>query len=615
MAVALYRKYRPRRFRDVIGQDAVTEALRGQTSSGHVGHSYIFTGIRGTGKTTLARILAKAVNCLEPKDGEPCGECEICRGIDDGSILDVSEIDAASNRGVDNIRELREETSYAPAVCRMRVYIIDEVHMLTTEAFNALLKIMEEPPAHVMFIFATTEIHKVPATILSRCQRYELKRIPADSIAAALIAVSKKEGIDLTDDGAALLARLSDGSMRDALSLLDTCSSLGGRVDADAVARLAGVADREYLFETADRISWGDAAGALEVADRLYQSSLDPVRLCTELLRHMRDLALARLAGTSLLRDCTADTAGRIKKQSERFSLPRLLGIMNELSSLSDRLATAPDPTLELQLALIKLCGSGSAGCGEAASPEEPKRISAVRSGGEAKVASKVGASEPAADPSSVNVRPEPESCGIGDSEAPPWVDARLGVGNESVSEVGAAEPAAGPARPENAGTEPDTDGADVPPGAGPKETGAEPDVRPAEHGDVGLGGSSGESGAAFEDDEARRQPESGVRAFPSWERVADVVARRNGMLGGYLRKTSAYISGDCVLIESDDFFRRLMNERDSSNKAILREAIEQVTGKRYKLGAYTPQNVAAAGVPEESERQLDELERLSKML
>ncbi len=563
VAVALYRKYRPRRFCDVLGQDAVTKALRNQTASGRVGHSYIFTGIRGTGKTTFARILAKAVNCLNPQDGEPCGECAVCRGIDDGSILDVSEIDAASNRGVDNIRDLREETSYAPAVCRMRVYIIDEVHMLTTEAFNALLKIMEEPPAHVMFIFATTEVHKVPATILSRCQRYELKRISADEISPALLRISQSEGIDLREDGAALLARLSDGSMRDALSLLDTCSSLGGPVDAGAVARLAGVADRQYLFDTAEMISRGDAAGAIAEAQRLYQNSLAPERLCTELLRHIRDLTLAKLAGVSLLRECSADTAERIKKQSEGFSLPRLMGIMNELSSLADRLAGAPDSALELQLCLLRLCGVGDA-------PEAPGQAVAP--------AVKTSVRLPRADGAMPKAAAPPQA---GDplSAAPP-------ARNDDPETGDGATAAAPPMQ---------SDG----PAAGTADATAPADVQQR----------------VADDGRAPEDGESGIRPFPSWDRVANAVAGRNGMMGGYLKKTAAYISGDCVLIESDDFFRRLMNERDSSNKAILREAIEEVTGKRYKLGAYTPQNVAATGSAGERERQLDELERLARMV
>ena len=221
---ALYRKYRPRTFDEVCGQEHITETLKAQVASGRLSHAYLFVGTRGTGKTTCAKILAKAVNCLHPVDGNPCGECAACRGIDEGSVLDVVEIDAASNNGVENVRALREEAVFSPASVKKRVYIIDEVHMLSTAAFNALLKILEEPPEHLMFILATTELRKVPGTILSRCQRYSFRRLDADVIAKRLNYIAAREGFDLTPEGAALLARLADGGMRDAISLLDQCS-------------------------------------------------------------------------------------------------------------------------------------------------------------------------------------------------------------------------------------------------------------------------------------------------------------------------------------------------------------------------------------------------------
>ncbi len=358
MKTALYRKYRSKRLSDVIGQQDVAAALKNQIRSGKLGHSYIFTGIRGTGKTSFARILAKAVNCPNAADGEPCCECDICRGIDDGSILDVTEIDAASNSGVDNIRELRDETAYAPAVCRMRVYIIDEVHMLTKEAFNALLKIMEEPPAHVLFILATTEIHKVPTTILSRCQRFDLKRISQSDITAHLLHIAALEDIDLAPEGAALLARLADGAMRDALSLLDTCASLGGRIDEQTVARLTGLANRDYLFELADCIGGGDLRGAFVKLGELYENSLDPTRLCTELIRHMRNLLMVQLAGRAALRDCTDEEIERYRQQSGRFAPEKLLWMLRIMGETADRLASASDRMLPVELMLIKLCGA-----------------------------------------------------------------------------------------------------------------------------------------------------------------------------------------------------------------------------------------------------------------
>ena len=260
---ALYRKWRPQRFEDVVSQRGIVTALRNQIATGRVGHAYLFTGVRGTGKTTCAKIFAKAVNCLHPQNGDPCGECEICKGIDNGSILDVVEMDAASNNGVDDIRDLRDETAYTPSACQYKVYIIDEVHMLSTAAFNALLKTLEEPPAHVIFILATTEIQKVPATILSRCQRYDFTRIGPEDIAQRVEYIAGEEHLELTSDGAELIARLADGALRDALSILDTCAGVTAKIDADVVRRMAGVTDRSYLFRISDALEAQDGAAAL----------------------------------------------------------------------------------------------------------------------------------------------------------------------------------------------------------------------------------------------------------------------------------------------------------------------------------------------------------------
>ena len=242
MYQALYRKWRPRTFDDVVGQDHITETLKRQVASGRLSHAYLFTGTRGTGKTTCAKILSRAVNCQNPVDGNPCNQCPACLGIENGSILDVLELDAASNNGVDQVRALRDEAVYTPAAVRKRVYIVDEVHMLSTPAFNALLKILEEPPEHLMFILATTELHKVPATIKSRCQQFSFKRILPGQIAQRLGYVAGQEGIDLTGEGAALLARLADGGMRDALSLLDQCAGAGQRVDEQEILDTLGLA-------------------------------------------------------------------------------------------------------------------------------------------------------------------------------------------------------------------------------------------------------------------------------------------------------------------------------------------------------------------------------------
>ena len=358
MKLALYRKYRPARFSDVVGQDNITSALKNQLTAGKLGHAYIFTGVRGTGKTTLAKILAKAANCPNLMDGEPCCECDICRGIDNGSILDVTEIDAASNNRVDDVRDILEEVSYMPAQCKMRVYIVDEVHMLTTAAFNALLKTLEEPPQHVLFILATTEIQKVPATILSRCQRFDLKRIPEELITERLMQVAQQEDIDLTEGAAALIARLADGALRDALSLLDTSASLGETVDEETVQRLTGVTDRSYLFRLGDAVRKSDTIECMNTLQKLYDNGIDSVRLMNELIRHYRNLLMVRV-GKVTLRDCSNEMQKRYEFESGQYSEKELLYNLNVLSDAADKMSRSLDREITLELAVLKLAENG----------------------------------------------------------------------------------------------------------------------------------------------------------------------------------------------------------------------------------------------------------------
>ena len=295
MYQALYRKWRPRTFDDVAGQPHITETLKNQVRAGRTSHAYLFIGSRGTGKTTCARILAKAVNCEHPVDGNPCNACRICRGIDDGSIMDVVEMDAASNNGVDNVRALRDEAVFSPATAKKRVYIIDEVHMLSGSAFNALLKILEEPPEHLMFILATTELSKVPATILSRCQRHSFRRLDTESIEARLRFVAEREGIPLTDDAARLIAVRSEGGMRDALSMLDQCAGRE-RIDADTVCSALGLAGARETAGLLRLIAARDSAGAIAAFNRLWAEGKDPAALLGELATLLRDLLLDAVA-------------------------------------------------------------------------------------------------------------------------------------------------------------------------------------------------------------------------------------------------------------------------------------------------------------------------------
>lgn len=297
MYQALYRKWRPKTFADVVGQEHITETLQRQVAEGRLSHAYLFTGTRGTGKTTCAKILARAVNCEHPENGNPCNRCPSCLGIESGRLLDVVELDAASNNGVDSVRALRDEAIYSPAQVKKRVYIVDEVHMLSTPAFNALLKILEEPPEHLMFILATTELHKVPATILSRCQRFSFRRIQPKDIVGRLNYIAGQENIDLKEDGAALLARLSDGALRDALSLLDQCAAAGGAIDANAVLDAVGLAGNVQTAQLMSLILTRDARGALELLGKLYDGGKDVGAVLGELSTLSRELLISATAG------------------------------------------------------------------------------------------------------------------------------------------------------------------------------------------------------------------------------------------------------------------------------------------------------------------------------
>lgn len=357
MHKALYRKWRPQVFSDVSGQSHITETLMHEVEVGRLSHAYLFTGSRGTGKTTCAKILSKAVNCLNPQNGNPCNECEVCRGIDEGSILDVTEIDAASNNGVDNIRDLREEANFTPAVAKYRVYIIDEVHMLSTGAFNALLKTLEEPPSHVLFILATTEVHMLPATILSRCQRFDFRRIPPEDIAKRLLLVAEKENLNLAEDAAMLIARIADGALRDALSILDQCASFSEEITLGIVSKAAGLLGRDYLFEISDAIKNQDSSGVLSIIDRLHASSCDMERLINELVNHFRNVMIAKTTkNPEEFIVCTPDELNRYKDYSSSITYGTILYIMETLTTESAQLKYSAHQRAKVETMLIRLC-------------------------------------------------------------------------------------------------------------------------------------------------------------------------------------------------------------------------------------------------------------------
>ena len=378
----LYRKWRPAVFTDVSGQEHITSTLQNEVSSGRLNHAYLFTGSRGTGKTTCAKILAKAVNCLNPQNGNPCGECEICKGIDDGSILDIVEMDAASNRKIDDIRQIIDEVQFKPAKCKYRVYIVDEVHMLTTEAFNALLKTLEEPPEHVIFILATTEVHKLPQTIRSRCQRFDFHRIPPRAIADRVEYVVSQENAEITESAALMLASVADGALRDALSLLDSCLAVSSHIDEEVVRNAAGLVSKTYLFELATAIINKNPTKSLEIIDRLYSESKDMARLCDELVEHFRALMLIKtIKNPRDILIMSDDEFEQAVTQSDYLSLADIVFYMDVLSRAYQRMGRGTGDRTEFEMALVKLSATELDGTVEALTARVTALEKAVKRG------------------------------------------------------------------------------------------------------------------------------------------------------------------------------------------------------------------------------------------
>lgn len=358
MYIALYRKWRPKRFDDICGQEHITTTLKNQIKGNRISHAYLFCGTRGTGKTSTAKLLAKAVNCFDIKDGNPCDNCESCKGINEGNSIDVFEIDAASNRGIDNIRDLREAVKFTPAIGKYKVYIIDEVHMLTNEAFNALLKTLEEPPAYVIFILATTEPHKLPATVLSRCQRFDFKRISQDSMLKRLIYICEQEGINADDEALRLIVRNSDGAMRDAISIMDQCGVYGNKnITIEDVLMVLGIVNDEYLFDMAEAVLAEDVSRTMCILKEIYDEGKDISQFSKDLLMHYRNLLMAKLVDKpEEVIDLSKGTIAAIKEQSNRYSRENILRCINILSSHTAEMKWSSQPKMLLEVALIKMC-------------------------------------------------------------------------------------------------------------------------------------------------------------------------------------------------------------------------------------------------------------------
>lgn len=551
---ALYRKWRPQRFADVVGQQAIVTALQNQIAAGRIGHAYLFTGTRGTGKTTCAKIFAKAVNCLDTSSPDPCGVCAVCKGVDDGSVLDISEIDAASNNSVDDIRDLRDETAYLPAMCKYKVYIIDEVHMLSTSAFNALLKTMEEPPEHVIFILATTEVQKVPATILSRCQRYDFQRITAADIAGRLLYVAGEEKIDLDPNAAELIGRLADGAMRDALSILDTCAGVSNTVDEALVRRMAGVTDRQYLFEISDAIAKGDSVTALQEIAQLRQQSVDMRRLCMELAGHYRNLMLCALPGGEKLLTGTSPEEEAAYAARKDFPQRDAVRAINAFGSALEKMARGTDQRIELELAVFSLTQPETVAVQQVAAPAVPAAPQPF------------AAAQPA---QTYTVPPVVQTVPQQNYPVPPVVQQSVPPVQTDVIPVEESEPAFLQQELPPLEPQPQPQAAQPAPAAPvPKK----PRPRSTE-------------------------PAGPIQPFPQWSAVLELMAENDPLLISFLQGTRAYFDGRRVLFECSDAFRDYIRKNKDVSKQI-KELIYQVTHQSYSIGPYEKPKEDDAGQP-----------------
>ncbi|HIZ17266.1 MAG TPA: DNA polymerase III subunit gamma/tau [Firmicutes bacterium] len=626
MYQALYRKYRPKVFSDVAGQEHITKVLSRQVEEERISHAYLFTGSRGTGKTTCAKILAKAINCLNPTNGQPCCECEMCRQIESEQQTDVVEIDAASNNSVENIRDLRSKIVYTPAAAKYRVYIIDEVHMLSTGAFNALLKTLEEPPEYVVFILATTEIHKLPATILSRCQRFDFRRLSPEIIAERVKYVCSSENLHITDDAAILIGRLADGALRDALSLLDVCAAKSDNIDEALVIGSAGIVGKEQMYKIAESFIARDTKKALETINLLYQSSHDMQRLCSELMSYYRDLMVA-----ASVKDCggliTASSSelGQIEHQAKAAGLNNIMQTMSVLkNTLESFRRSGASPLTQMEMAVVDICSkisyandmqqyavaSSAAGQGTrtAASANNVQDSGAVNGA--------TGAEHGEQGAKRQNIWPGTAAQNVGADDRPPWISA------DEAAEFNA--------QPQNKGADLaiSNDGGvagqnmDSGVKASGGDTGAEnksaacgysgdipfPDDSDAPP-DTSGAGSIDMSGVVSHNEQTANPPlPDGVEVCAKWPEVMDALASKNRAMYAVLMGSKAYIKGDLLLIDAKNSLFRDMIKTETRHRSDIRAAAEKVLGVKYRLG---PFNAASSASTSAS----DPLDKLSGKL
>ena len=529
MYQVLYRKWRPKTFADVVGQPHVTETLKNELISGRVAHAYLFTGSRGTGKTTCAKIFAKAVNCLHPVDGNPCCECEICRGIEDESIMDVTEMDAASNRKIEDIRQLLEEIRYTPAQAKYRVFIVDEVHMLTTEAFNALLKTLEEPPSYVIFILATTEPHKLPATILSRCQRFDFHRVQPQAVCNRLKYIAEQEGGDIDDEAGLMIARLADGGMRDALSILDQAMGRSKQINYLTVCETVGMAGTGYINEIVGCIINKDAAALMRLVSELYASSKDMLRLCDELISYFRSIMIiCTVKNPEGLITASEAELGELKQAAGQFTSAQSVNILNMLQESYEKMSRGVNKRVEMEIVLIRICGLS-----------DKQTMNYAESN------------------ASVSRSPSPSQSGINQTAAI----------NSLVSRIESLEKAVGALQ------------AGFPKGAIPVlGTTSEP---AAARGSVSAKQNSSNVPVSV------IELSNSAKPFAEWNRALELLKEVNKPAYSVLSDSRAFVNGKYLLIDTNGFGRDML--RNSIVKESIRQIIRQISGIDCRLGPYSP--------------------------
>ena len=588
MYQVLYRKWRPEKFSDVSGQPQFTTTLKNEIKNGRINHAYLFTGSRGTGKTTCAKILAKAVNCLDSHDGEPCGKCENCVDFQEGNLLDVVEMDAASNRGIEDIRVLIEESAFSPSKGKYRVYIIDEVHMLTEPAFNALLKTLEEPPAHVVFILATTEVHKLPQTILSRCQRFDFHRIAPEDIAQRLMYVAGEENVTITREAALLTAVIADGAMRDSLSIMDRCIGISRDIDADVVRKASGLAQKDYLFSLSSACINKNVQKALSIIDKLHSESMDMARLCAELIDHFRNFMLIKTVRNPremiVMND---DEFEQAQSQCDYVSLADIVYFMDVLQRSAERMGKSSSNRTEIETALVKLTSPELDMSQEALTARLVKLEKAVNMGGFSKANNTIQIND-------TGNREVEKSNPVNTATEKP-------VSNtEKIEEVPQQNNAPSFPSIETASTANDLHNKleEMRSRLAVKEEETKNQIN-----DEPVNSPSSVPFPTIEDSNAPVQEKAPVKRNPvnleeiyanaepflRWQEVVENLKEYSRPIAASFDNTDAYVSGDYLLIDAKTDIPFSLLKRSPEQKDRIRDAVQEMTGKRYKLGPYKP--------------------------